>query len=198
LIIVVDYDAGNLYNIANALKFLGVEYKFSGDPDVVRRAEKVILPGVGSARAAMRSLQKQGLIDAIRELDVPFLGICLGLQLLYEKSEEEATDCLGILPGSVEKFDSSVAKVPHIGWNQVEWEKSDENSKLFAGISPCSFFYFVHSYYAPVAESLTLATTNYEVTFSSVIRKANFVACQFHPERSGEVGLRLFKNFLRI
>jgi len=198
LIIVVDYEAGNLYNVANALRFLGVDFKFSGDPHEVRSAERVILPGVGSARAAMRSLEEQGLTEVIRELDVPFLGICLGLQLLYEKSEEDETCCLGILPGSIRQFDSSVVKVPHIGWNQVDWVESEENGNLLEGISQSAFFYFVHSYYAPVVEDLTLATTEYEVTFSSVIRKDNFVGCQFHPERSGEVGLRLFKNFLEV
>jgi len=198
LVVVVDYDAGNLYNVANALRFLGANYKFSGDPDLIRRAERVILPGVGSARAAMKSLKQQGLVDVIPELDVPFLGICLGLQLLYESSEEDATSCLGILPGSIKQFDRSVAKVPHIGWNQVDWEQSQNGRKLFAGISPSSFFYFVHSYYAPVEESLTLATTDYHVRFSSVIQKENFVAFQFHPERSGAIGLRLLENFLRF
>jgi glutamine amidotransferase len=198
LIIVVDYDAGNLYNVANALRFLGIDFKFSGDPDEVSRADRVILPGVGSARAAMNSLEQQGLTGVIRELDVPFLGICLGLQLLYEKSEEDETPCLGILPGSIRRFDSSTVKVPHIGWNQVDWRESGENGNLLAGISQSAFFYFVHSYYAPVAEDITVATTGYEVTFSSVIRKGNFVGCQFHPERSGEVGLKLFKNFLEV
>lgn len=194
--IIVDYDAGNLYNVANALRFLGADFKFSGDPDVVRSADRVILPGVGSARAAMASLEKQGLADVIRELKVPFLGICLGLQVLFESSAEEETRCLGILPGSVERFDSSVAKVPHIGWNQVEL--SGHDCKLFEGLSQQCFFYFVHSYYAPVIEGVTQATTRYEVPFSSVIQSANFIGCQFHPERSGEIGLRLIENFLRV
>lgn len=198
MITVVDYDAGNLYNVANALRFLGAEFEVSGDPDLVRRADRVILPGVGSAHAAMKSLERQGLVDVIRRLDVPFLGICLGLQLLYEKSEEEASQCLGILPGTVEKFDSSFAKVPHIGWNRVDWTESGEKGKLFEGISQSSFFYFVHSYYAPVTGDRTLATTEYKVTFTSVVRKANFIGCQFHPERSGEAGLRLLENFLRM
>ena len=198
MIIVVDYDAGNLYNVANALRFLGIKFRFSGDPNEVRSADRVILPGVGSARAAMESLEQQGLTEVIRGLDVPFLGICLGLQLLYETSEEDETPCLGILPGTIRRFDSSAVKVPHIGWNQVDWRESGENAKLLAGISQSAFFYFVHSYYAPVVEDLTLATTEYEVTFSSVIRKGNFVGCQFHPERSGEAGLRLFRNFLEV
>jgi glutamine amidotransferase len=196
--VVIDYDAGNLYNVANALRFLGVEYEFSGEPDVVRRASKVILPGVGSARAAMNSLKRQGLSQVIHELEVPFLGICLGLQLLYKESQEEAAECLGVLPGRVEKFDSTVAKVPHIGWNRVVLSESAANCSLFEGIPSGSFFYFVHSYYAPVAVGLTQATTDYETSFSSVIQRDNFVACQFHPERSGEVGLRLLDNFLRM
>jgi glutamine amidotransferase len=198
LIIVVDYDAGNLYNVANALRFLEVEFKFSGDPDEVRRADRVILPGVGSASAAMRSLQQQGLDGVIRELEVPFLGICLGLQLLFETSEEDETQCLGVLPGRVERFNSSLVKVPHIGWNQVEWLDSNENGALLKGIPQSAFFYFVHSYYAPLDEDLTLAMTEYERKFSSIIRQNNFVGCQFHPERSGELGLRLLKNFLKV
>jgi glutamine amidotransferase len=198
LTVVIDYDAGNLYNVANALRFLGVDYRFSGDPDVVRCASRVILPGVGSARAAMSSLNRQGLSQVIRELGVPFLGICLGLQLLYQESKEEHTECLGVLPGRVERFDSSSVKVPHIGWNQVDWTGSASNLCLFKGVSPASFFYFVHSYYAAVEEGLTVATTMYERKFSSVIQKDNYIACQFHPERSGEIGLRLLDNFLRM
>jgi glutamine amidotransferase len=198
LITVVDYDAGNLYNVANALRFLGADFEFSGDPEVVRCADRVILPGVGSARAAMKSLETEGLAEVIRGLDVPFLGICLGLQLLYEQSDEEASPCLGILPGTVKKFDSSFVKVPHIGWNRVEWTESGDRTTLCEGISQASFFYFVHSYYAPVVETGTLATTEYEVPFTSVVQKDNFIGCQFHPERSGETGLRLFQNFLRM
>ena len=196
MVIVVDYEAGNLYNVANALTFLGIEFEFSGDPDTLRKADRVILPGVGSARSAMNSLKEQGIAGVLRELKVPFLGICLGLQLLYETSEEDNTECLGILPGAVRRFDSSVGKVPHIGWNQVDWQ--GEENGLTKGLSPGTFFYFVHSYYAPQADEYTLATTNYGVTFSSMVQMGNFVGCQFHPERSGRVGLRLLENFLRI
>jgi glutamine amidotransferase len=196
MVIVVDYEAGNLYNVANALTFLGIEFEFSGDPDTLRKADRVILPGVGSARSAMNSLEEQGIAGVLRELKVPFLGICLGLQLLYETSEEDNTECLGILPGAVRRFDSSVGKVPHIGWNQVEWQ--GEECGLTTGLPPGTFFYFVHSYYAPQDEEYTLATTNYGVTFSSMVQMGNFVGCQFHPERSGRVGLRLLENFLRI
>ena len=196
MVIVVDYEAGNLYNVANALQYLGVEFEFSGDPDVLGKAERVILPGVGSARSAMNSLEEQGIADVLRELDVPFLGICLGLQLLYQESEEDDTQCLGILPGTVKKFDSSVGKVPHIGWNQVEWLGEDHG--LTAGVPSGAFFYFVHSYYATLTDEYTLATTDYGVTFTSVVQVGNHVGCQFHPERSGKVGLQLLENFLRM
>ena len=122
--VVIDYKAGNLYNVGNALKYLGVDFVFSGDPEVVATASRVILPGVGSARQAMDSLSEQGLVPVLRNLRVPFLGICLGLQVLYDMSEEENTSCLELLPGTVRCFDRSSVKVPHIGWNQVRRESN--------------------------------------------------------------------------
>lgn len=193
MVVVVDYDAGNLYNVAHALKFLGVEFQMSGDPQVIRRAERVILPGVGSARAAMASLDRQGLTPVLRDLTAPFLGICLGLQVLFERSEEEDTPCLGILKGSVRKFDSRTVKVPHMGWNTVRW--SDSPGAILEGIPQESYFYFVHSYAAPVND-FTAATTCYDVEFASVVACRNFLGFQFHPERSGEMGLRLIRKFL--
>jgi glutamine amidotransferase len=193
MIVVIDYRAGNLYNVGNALRHLGAEFVFSADPSVVQKAGRVILPGVGSAQAAMESLQQLGLAPVLRHLTVPFLGICLGLQLLFERSEEEQTNCLGILPGVVKRFDSSRLKVPHIGWNQVCYKASDS---LFSGIPDMSSFYFVHSYYGPVSEDLTKGTTDYGECFSSVVAKGNYRGVQFHPERSGELGLQVLRNFL--
>ena len=199
-IVVVDYRAGNLYNVGNALKHLGAEFVFSGDPVVVAKADKVILPGVGSARAAMTSLESQGLCDVIRGLKVPFLGICLGLQLLFERSEEDDTECLGVLPGSIRKFDSECTKVPQIGWNQVAWRKNDLldpfAGQIVSGMPEASYFYFVHSYYAPLTDGTTIGTTIYGKVYSSAVVSGNFLGFQFHPERSGEVGLELLRRFV--
>ena len=198
--VVIDYKAGNLYNVGNALKYLGVDFVFSGDPEVVATASRVILPGVGSARAAMDSLSEQGLVPVLRNLRVPFLGICLGLQVLYDMSEEENTSCLELLPGTVRCCDRSSVKVPHIGWNQVRRESNlaiDSGAgKLLEGIPDDSYFYFVHSYFAAAVDSTTLAVTDYDETFASIVARDRFWGVQFHPERSGEVGLRLLKNFI--
>jgi glutamine amidotransferase len=200
VIVVIDYKAGNLYNVGNALKYLKADFTVSGDPDVVSQAERVILPGVGSARAAMDSLAEQGLVEVLQGLRVPFLGICLGLQLLFEVSEEDNTPCLGLLPGAVRRFDSSQIKVPHIGWNQVSGMdvSSQPPSILLEGIPRESFFYFVHSYFAPLESPFTLGKTDYGSWFGSVAARENFYGVQFHPERSGEIGLKVLQNFLEV
>jgi len=200
VIVVIDYKAGNLYNVGNALKYLKADFTVSGDPDVVSQAERVILPGVGSARAAMDSLAEQGLVEVLQGLRVPFLGICLGLQLLFEVSEEDNTPCLGLLPGAVRRFDSSQIKVPHIGWNQVSGMdvSSQPSSILLEGIPGESFFYFVHSYFAPLESPFTLGKTDYGSWFGSVAARENFYGVQFHPERSGEIGLKVLQNFLEV
>ena len=200
MIVVIDYKAGNLYNVGNALKYLKADFTVSGDPDVVSQAERVILPGVGSARAAMDSLAEQGLVEVLQGLRVPFLGICLGLQLLFEVSEEDNTPCLGLLPGTVRRFDSSQIKVPHIGWNQVSGMdvSSQPPSILLEGIPGESFFYFVHSYFAPLESPFTLGKTDYGSWFGSVAARENFYGVQFHPERSGEIGLKVLQNFLEV
>lgn len=200
MIVVIDYNAGNLYNVGNALKHIGVDFTFSQDPKLILRASQVILPGVGSARAAMDSLHEQGLVEVIKQIRVPFLGICLGLQLMFDASDEEDTPCLGILNGRIRCFDDSRTKVPHIGWNQV-WRKNisplGQRSKgLLDGIANGTYFYFVHSYYAPSGMGETVATTNYANSFTSIVVHDNFWGVQFHPERSGKPGLRLLKNFL--
>ncbi len=200
MIVVIDYKAGNLYNVGNALKYLKADFTVSGDPDVVSQAERVILPGVGSARAAMDSLAEQGLVEVLQGLRVPFLGICLGLQLLFEVSEEDNTPCLGLLPGTVRRFDNSQIKVPHIGWNQVSGldVSSQPPSILLKGIPGESFFYFVHSYFAPLESPFTLGKTDYGSWFGSVAARENFYGVQFHPERSGEIGLKVLQNFLEV
>ncbi len=197
-LVVVDYDAGNLYNVGNALRFLGADYVMTGDPDRVARADRVILPGVGSARAAMASLKRQGLAGLLPQLTVPFLGICLGMQLLFEESEEDRCPCLGLLPGSVRHFDRNRVKVPHIGWNEVEWEADPTRGlpALTRGLGRCGHFYFVHSYYAPILPDATAGVSDYDGPFSAAVRRGNFLGLQFHPERSGGPGLQLLRNFL--
>ena len=200
MIVVIDYRAGNLYNVGHALRYLKTDFVFSGDPAVVSRATKVILPGVGSAQGAMESLCEQGLVEVLRDLSVPFLGICLGLQLLFEMSEEERTPCLGIVPGIVSRFDSGRVKVPHIGWNQVTLVEgaNEASSLLFTEVPDGEYFYFVHSYFASVQEKTTLATTQHGTVFASALARDNYWGVQFHPERSGEAGLKLLENFLRM
>jgi len=195
MIAVIDYRAGNLYNVGNALKYLGVEYAFTSDAERILSAEKVILPGVGSARAAMQSLNEKGLCEVIRRLKVPFLGICLGMQLLYEESEEDSTRCLGIFPGRIRRFDREKVKVPHIGWNEVRWSSAAGN-RVSGSVSGC--YYFVHSYYAPVSDDYTIGVTDYDVEFSSAAACENFYGFQFHPERSGEIGLHLLSRFVQM
>jgi glutamine amidotransferase len=192
VIAVIDYGAGNLRSIVNACKKVGAETEIVtkiGSPDAI------ILPGVGNFGDAMGKLKpiRQDLIDAI-EGGTPFLGLCLGLQVLFEKSEEApGVKGLGILNGSCKRFKESAGKVPHMGWNQV---KKVGNSPLFNGVKDNENFYFVHSYYAPVVEE-TIGVCNYGVDFSAAVQKKNIFACQFHPERSGEAGLRVLNNFVR-
>lgn len=192
MIAVIDYGAGNLRSIVNACKKVGAETEIVtkiGSPDAI------ILPGVGNFGDAMGKLKpiRQDLIDAI-EGGTPFLGLCLGLQVLFEKSEEApGVKGLGILNGSCKRFKESAGKVPHMGWNQV---KKVGNSPLFNGVKDNENFYFVHSYYAPVVEE-TIGVCNYGVDFSAAVQKKNIFACQFHPERSGEAGLRVLNNFVR-
>lgn len=198
MLAVVDYEAGNLHSVGRALKFLGSDFQVTADPQLLKNASRVILPGVGSARAAMASLEERRLIGTLRSLSVPLLGICLGMQLLFEFSEEEDTPCLGVIPGRVRRFDSTKGKVPHMGWNQVEnaVSASDNRGELMCGIPPTSHFFFVHSYYAPVDSATTTAVCEYFHPFAAVVASANWQGAQFHPELSGPPGLRLLENFL--
>ncbi len=192
MLVVIDYEAGNMHNVSAALKSLGAEFSCSGDPKVVEMADRLILPGVGSARPAMDALRRRAMVETLKAAKVPLLGICLGMQLLHEFSEEDDVACLGVLPGGVRRFDKSLGKVPHVGWNQVR-QSADE--ALWRGIPDQSHFYFVHGYYAPRSPQ-TSAETDYTVTFASGVGSGNFRGVQFHPELSGENGLRLLRNFL--
>jgi glutamine amidotransferase len=197
MIAIVDYGAGNLRSVAKAVEKLGYSPEVTGDPQKVRNAKAVILPGVGASDSAMTALKERGLVEPLRAVirdGVPFFGVCLGLQLLLESSEEGSMPCLSVVPGRVKRFPNSV-KTPHMGWNEVNFER---DHPVLEGVESGSYFYFVHSYYAdPEDQSLVLGTTDYASPFCSVIARDNLVATQFHPEKSGGVGLRLYENFLR-
>ncbi|KAB2807731.1 imidazole glycerol phosphate synthase subunit HisH [Phaeocystidibacter luteus] len=192
MIAIIDYNAGNVRSVQNALTRLGYPSAITKNETEIRAAEKVILPGVGEAGSAMRNLRNSGLDEVIPTLTQPFLGICLGLQVLCEYSEEGDTPCLGIFSNQVRKFEANEI-VPHMGWNEVR-AKEDE---LFRGLNSPSDFYFVHSYYAELSAD-TSATCNYILPFSAALNKGNFYATQFHPEKSSTQGTQLLLNFLRL
>ena len=196
-IAIIDYGAGNLRSVAKAFERLGHAPCVTSSPAEVLAANAVVFPGVGAAGDTMRNLTGLGLADAVREVIArrkPFFGVCLGFQLLFESSEEGNAECLGILKGHVRRFGPGL-KVPHMGWNQVH---QTFPHPLFTGIPPSGHFYFVHSYYPePADRSLVAGETDYSRRFCSVLVQGNLVATQFHPEKSGEIGLRLYQNFLR-
>ncbi|HVA91906.1 MAG TPA: imidazole glycerol phosphate synthase subunit HisH [Chloroflexota bacterium] len=200
MLVIVDYDAGNLRSVTRAVEHAGGAPLITSDPDVVRQARAVILPGVGSAAQAMERLRQLGLDDALREVagqGVPILGVCLGLQVLLEHSEEggpTGTICLGLLPGTVRRF-APGPKVPHMGWNTVAVSPP---APLFEGIVNHSYFYFVHSYYGDPPPETVIGQTDYPTPFCSVMARDAIVATQFHPEKSGPDGLRFYANFLRL
>ena len=199
MLAIVDYDAGNLRSVQRACLRVGLEAEITADPDVVAKADKVIFPGVGSAESAVSTLQTRGLDQAIVEFfnsGRPILGICLGLQIALEFTEEGDKQCLGIVPGACERFSfaEKSLKVPHIGWNELEVVGKHP---MLASINDGDEFYFVHSYFAhPTTNDHVLGQTTYgDKTFASVIGKDNFFATQFHLEKSGEIGLRLLSGF---
>ena len=197
MIAIIDYDAGNLKSVEKALLFLGEEAKVTSEAEEILSADKIILPGVGAFGDAMEKLNNSGLSEVIREAvkrKIPLLGICLGLQLLFEASEESpGVDGLSILKGKIVRIpDKEGFKVPHIGWNSLS---INPESKLFAGIPEDSYVYFVHSYYLKAEEPIVAATTDYVADIHAAVEKDQVFACQFHPEKSGEVGLKLLKNF---
>ena len=191
-LVIIKYNAGNVVSVANALMRLGVQARLSDDPEQIRRADKVIFPGVGEASTAMEYLRMRGLDKLIAGLRQPFLGICLGLQLMCDHSEENDTECLGIFSLRVKKF-KPVQKVPHMGWNKIR----DIKGPLFEGLDDSAFIYFVHSYYAEIGAE-TVAVSDYIQPFSAALNKDNFYAVQGHPEKSGRTGERILENFLKI
>lgn len=192
-IAVVKYNAGNIASVVNALNRLGIEPLLTDDAEDLKTADKVIFPGVGEASSAMRFLRERNLDETIVNLRQPVLGICLGMQLLCESSEENATECLSIAPSKVLKFESENLKIPHVGWNKI----SSLQTKLFDGVAENSHVYFVHSFYVP-SGAATIAAADYEINFSAAMQIENFYAVQFHPEKSGAVGERILGNFLNL
>ena len=198
-IVIIDTGCANLSSVRMAIERLGISAQVSKEAAVIRAADKLILPGVGTAKAAMHNLQERGLVELIREAKQPLLGFCLGMQMLAQASEEHMggesdIDCLGIVPGKVKLMQVGDLRLPHMGWNQVE---HDGTHPLFDGIPSGSYFYFVHSYALEVTAA-TLATCNYGGPFTAVVGKDNFFGAQFHPERSGKAGARLIQNFLEL
>ena len=195
MIAIIDYDAGNIRSVGNALQRLGCEYILTSDPSEIIKAEKVILPGVGNDAEAMESLRSKGLIEVIRGLRRPVLGICVGMQVMCRDSEEGNAKCMGIFDAHVRRFEESPeAKVPHMGWNTI----GNLDSKLFKGMSSGTFVYFVHSYYPTLCQD-TIATCKHgDRLFSAALKYENFYGTQFHPEKSGEAGELILKNFLAL
>ena len=190
---IIKYNAGNIQSVLNALERLGVNAEVTDDAEQIRAADKVIFPGVGEASSAMKSLQQNSLDKVIRELKQPVLGICVGMQLLCEFSEENNTECLDIVPVKVKKFVNTKLKVPQVGWNKLY----GLTSPLFKGIEDNSYIYNVHSYYAEDSK-YTIAKCNYGLEYAAAIKKDNFYGVQFHTEKSAETGDRIIKNFLEI
>ena len=191
-IVIINYGAGNIQSIMFAIERLGYKAVLSNNPDEIKAADKVIFPGVGEASYAMKMLQESGLDALIPTLKQPVFGICLGMQLMCNHSEEGDTKGLGIFDVDVVKFSSKV-KVPQMGWNTIYNLKSD----LFKGIAENEYMYLVHSYYAPLCAE-TIATTNYELEYSSALENDNFYGTQFHPEKSGDIGEKILENFLKL
>ena len=201
MIAIIDYDAGNIRSVEKALQFLGQEVKITRDREEILGADKVVLPGVGSFGDAMGKLHQYGLVEVIRQVaekKTPFLGICLGLQLLFERSDESpGVEGLGILKGEILRIpEGEGRKIPHMGWNSLELRNQ---GRLFAGLSGEPYVYFVHSYYLKARdEQVVKATTEYGVTIHASVEQDNIFACQFHPEKSSDTGLKILKNFVEL
>jgi glutamine amidotransferase len=192
--VIIDYDTGNLCSLGNAVARHGSEYIVSSDHNIIKSADRVILPGVGEASTAMQKLKERGLDEILRELTCPVLGICIGMQLMCSYSEEGDTGCIGIFPNRVIKIRTSL-KIPHMGWNTI----TNLKSPLFNEIQENSYQYFVHSFAPEIINGTdTIATTSYGMDFSAALNYKNFYGTQFHPEKSGEIGAAIIKNFLEL
>lgn len=199
-ITLIDYGIGNYRSVEKAFEYVGAEVVMVDDPAGIEQADKLVLPGVGAFGAGMAALRDRGFVDPIRDKvagGTPLLGICLGMQFLFEESEEMGQhEGLGVLPGRVVRFPQNGLKVPHMGWNKLSWERE---SRLLAGIPAGAYAYFVHSYYCqPTNPADTLAVTDYGRPVTAIVARDNVYGAQFHPEKSQQVGLRLLKNFVRL
>lgn len=201
MVAIIDYDAGNIKSVEKAMQLLGQEVKITRDRDEIMAADHVILPGVGAFGDAMEKLHQYGLVEVIHEVTkkgTPFLGICLGLQLLFERSDEApGVEGLGVLNGDILKLpDKEGYKIPHMGWNSLDFP---QEGRLFKGLGEHPYVYFVHSYYLKAAEEkIVTATADYTTTIHASVEKDNVFACQFHPEKSSDVGLQILKNFVEL
>lgn len=195
MIAIIDYKMGNIRSVENALNRLGAEWVLTSDPEEIRRASHVLLPGVGNDAEAMANLRERELCGVIRDLRHPVLGICVGMQVMCRDSEEGNVDCLNIFDAHIRRFpEEPGTKIPHVGWNTI----ANLDSKLLKGINPGEYVYYVHSYYANLCPD-TIATTRYDSTmFSAALKYENFYGTQFHPEKSGDVGERILQNFLNL
>jgi glutamine amidotransferase len=201
---IIDYKAGNLTSVARALRHLGISCEVSSEAVVLRRADRIVFPGVGAAGEAMANLRASGMDRLLAECLAsgrPVLGICLGTQIIFERSEEDGAECLGLVPGLVRRFpadmkaDGRPLKIPHMGWNRVEWRM---DHPVFRGIPAEAEFYFVHSYFpVPADDAWAAGWTEYGIRFCSAVARGNLVAVQFHPEKSGAPGLSILENFSR-
>lgn len=194
-IVVIKYNAGNIYSVVHALRRLGIEPIVTSDEKTILAADKVIFPGVGEAATTMKFLKERGMDKLIKSLKQPVLGICLGMQLMCKRSEEGDVECLNVFDVEVKRFvaQQQNEKIPHMGWNQIYALKSG----LFLSTTENQFVYFVHSYYVPLCEN-TIATVDYIYPFSAALKKDNFYATQFHPEKSGDVGEQILRNFIDL
>jgi glutamine amidotransferase len=193
-IAIIKYNAGNVASVMYALDRIGQKYKWTDDPEEIKKADKVIFPGVGEASTAMAYLKEKGLDTLIKGLKQPVLATCIGMQLLCKHSEEGNVDCIGVFDVEVKKFQSKDLKIPHVGWNSI---KPKGDNPLMKGLKEEEFVYFVHSFYAPV-NAYTTAVCEYEQPFSAMLHKDNFYAAQFHAEISGKAGEQILKNFLAL
>jgi len=202
-IVIVNTGCANISSVRFALERLGVEVEVSDDVNAIKSADKVFLPGVGTAAAAMASIKQKALVETLQSLTQPVLGVCLGMQLMVETSAEGGfqgtgnIDCLNLMPGHVARMESKGVRLPHMGWNTVSHNSSHNNESLFKAIRQDTYFYFVHSFAVPEYEH-TLASCTYGNAFSAAINKDNFYGVQFHPERSGEAGAQLLTNFVNL
>ena len=193
-VVIVDTGCANLASVGFAFARLGVDTITTQDAKIIQNADRIVLPGVGSAGYAMEQLKARGLVQTLKRLPMPVLGICLGMQLLFEKSDEGGVDGLGLMKGTITKLDTHALPSPHMGWNRLENLQGDP---LLRGIAEGEYAYFVHSYAAPI-RAHTLASTAHGTGFSAIIKQGNIYGCQFHPERSGKTGARILANFAKV